>query len=327
MRIKSKKRKKVNPIVFKIACGVLAVALAGLAVFSYRKVQELNLARTTDTSALQAQIANMQRSGYVAMTDLKMGSTLTEDQLTYRSDIPSDVDPSQFITADDIGKTLVVNVPAGLPIFQSYLSSEGATDFTERECGFIYLNTNMCDGDYVDVRIMFPNGEDYIVAAKKCLKSANVIYNNCYLWLTEAENDLLSAAIVDANVNGAKIYMNKYVNPALQDANIVTYNPNVSVMNAIKLNPNIVVEAELSLSQAAREDTESRLKEFRELYPEYVIDDQLIDEVSRQDFIAGLGTESSGDESSTPSASSDIDITQPLPDSDDSSTGEVTAGE
>ncbi|MEY8333255.1 SAF domain-containing protein [Lachnospiraceae bacterium 47-T17] len=287
-------KKKINPVVFKITSGVLVVALAGTGFFSYKKVQELNAAHNDDRAALQAQITAMQRSGYVAASDVKMGSMLTEDMLIYRTDIPSDLPQETFITVEDLGKTLVVDVSAGMPIYTTEVSEELASNYTERECSFIYLNANMKDSDYVDVRIMFPNGEDYIVASKKCLKSPNVFYNSCYLWLTEAENDLLSAAIVDANINGAKIYVNRYVNPAVQDANIVTYNPNADVIAAMKLNPNIVDESEASLSETARRDVEKRLAEFKELYPEYIIDDQIVDDISRQDFITGtLGDDGS----------------------------------
>ena len=172
----------------------------------------------------------------------------------------------------------------------------------------------MKDNDYVDVRVMFPNGEDYIVAAKKSLQNVNILLNSCYLWLTEDENDLLSAAIVDANINGAKIYVNRYVRPEVQDANIVTYNPNADVIAAMQMNPNIVEEAANALSETARKDTEKRLSEFRELYPEYIIDDQLVDDVSRQEFVTGvMGALDSATDGGT-SGSANIDITQPLPD-------------
>lgn len=281
-------RKKAKPIVFKITTGVLVVALAGGSFYFYRKMQEMTAQHNEERAALQAQITAMQRSGYVAASDVSMGSMLTEDMLIYRTDIPSDLAQEEFITVEDLGKILIVDVNAGMPVYKTEVSEELAASYTERECNFIYLNANMSDNDYVDVRIMFPNGEDYIVAAKKCLKTPNVFFNSCYLWLTESENDLLSAAIVDANINGAKIYVNKYVNPAIQDANIVTYNPNADVIAAMKMNPNIVDESEAALSEAARKDTEKRLTEFKELYPEYVIDDQLVDEVSRQDFVSGI---------------------------------------
>lgn len=281
-------KKKINPMFFKVLSVLLMAALISSVFLSYKKQQELNALHNEDRSALQAQITAMQRSGYVATGDIAMGTLLTEDLLTYRTDIPSDMSQEFFITVEDLGKILTVDVAAGMPIYTTEVSAELAADYTERECGFIYLNSNAKDSDYVDIRIMFPNGEDYVVASKKCLKSPSVLYNNCYLWLTEAENDLLSAAIVDANINGAKLYVNRYVNPAVQDANIPTYTPCAAVISAMKINPNIVTESELELSETVRQDTEQRLKEFRELYPEYVIDDQLVDEISRKDFISGV---------------------------------------
>ena len=111
-----KSKKKVNPIVFIILSVLLLVALIVSVVFHVKQTKELNALRIEDRSALQAQLNAIQRSGYVAASDLSMGSMLTEDMLVYRTDIPSDLPQESFITTEDLGKILVVNTAAGTPI-------------------------------------------------------------------------------------------------------------------------------------------------------------------------------------------------------------------
>ena len=74
------------------------------------------------------------------------------------------------------------------------------------------LNT----GDIVDVRIMFPNGTDYIVLAQKNV--TNIEGETMWLQLAEDERLLLNSAVVDSFLEqGTKLYATKYVD---QDAQI-----------------------------------------------------------------------------------------------------------
>ena len=325
-------KKKTNPIVYKVAISCLVVCILAVGAFAWKTTKTLKRKCQEDTTALQAQISSMQRTGYVAATDIKMGDMITEDMLTYKSDIACGVDQSLLITAADLGKVAVVDIPTGVPVYTSSVSEELAANYTERECNFIYLNANLADGDYVDVRIMFPNGEDYIVASKKCLKTPVIANNSCYLWLTEDENDLLSAAIVDANLNKAKIYVNRYVNPSVEDASIVTYNPNEDVINAMKVNPNIVAESEAALSIDARQNLEGHLDAFLKEYPDYVIDDQIVDDASKQD--AGADSSASGstdssvvnNDTSLDSGSMSTGGEKPTGTSDDTSSSSTNSG-
>ncbi|MEG1741668.1 MAG: hypothetical protein RR237_02195, partial [Acetivibrio sp.] len=117
--------------------------------------------------------------------------------------------------------------------------------------------------DVVDIRILYPNGENYIVLSKKILKELNQERTICYLWMEEQETLFISSAMVDAYMTpGAILYTTKYVESEIQKPSIVTYIPSHQVMDLIQKNPNIVESAKLGLEKQVREKLELRLEEF-----------------------------------------------------------------
>ena len=70
----------------------------------------------------------------------------------------------------------------------------------------------------------------------------------------------MSSAIVDAYLySGAYLYCTKYIEPTLQEASIVNYQPSLASQELIQNNPNIVEVAEKALSQTLRKELENRL--------------------------------------------------------------------
>ena len=124
------------------------------------------------------------------------------------------------------------------------------------------LSNNLQDNDYVDVRIMFANGENYSVLTKKCIHKIDLTQNDIFLWLNEDEISLISAAIVDTYMHsGTSIYTTKYIDYG-QSALQVTYQPNQEVMTAMANNPNIVSEAVEALDLEARQLLENRISVY-----------------------------------------------------------------
>ena len=114
-------------------------------------------------------------------------------------------------------------------------------------------------GDYIDIRLSLPSGQDYIVVSKKevtvpeiaGLPSENTIWVN----LSEAEIILLNNAIVEAyKIPGSKIYANLYTEPGMQTAAIITYTPSREVANLIDADPNIVDRAKSELQSRYNAD-------------------------------------------------------------------------
>lgn len=121
-------------------------------------------------------------------------------------------------------------------------------DVRKQEYNMLVLPMDLTTGDYIDVRIQFPSGQDYIVVSKKEVEmpTINGIDSEDTLWINLSEDEILhmSCAIVEAfRINGTKLYVTKYTEPGMQEAVTPTYPVNASVRNQINNDPNIVERA------------------------------------------------------------------------------------
>ena len=129
-------------------------------------------------------------------------------------------------------------------------SNEVVTDdLRQQEYNMIALPVDLMTDDYIDIRLMTPSGQDFIVVSKA---KVNIPVNadNTYVTdtirinLTEDEILTMSSAIVEAyGLDGAKLYANKYVEAGRQDPSTPTYIPNAAVTAQISSDPNIVERA------------------------------------------------------------------------------------
>ena len=121
-------------------------------------------------------------------------------------------------------------------------------DVRKQEYNMIVLPMDLVTGDYIDVRIMLPSGQDYIVVAKKEVEIPNVngVDSEDTIWVNLTEDEILhmSCAIIDAyQVKGAKIYATKYTEAGMQDAATPTYPLNESTTRLLQSDPNILEKA------------------------------------------------------------------------------------
>lgn len=249
-----------------------SISIASVGFFSYQTIVQYINGNNENLVALEQQIVSGVRYGYKAATDIKMGQVISESSLVYTSNMISDVDQSLFIDASDIGKVASISIQSGMPVYKFMVTDAESSGIRERECSFIWLNTNLSDYDNVDVRILFPNGEDYVVCAKKAVHDLRIEINNVFLHLTEEEIQLLDSAIVDANMHNARIYVTKYTNPSIQSASKITYSPSSDVMRVIAQDSNIVDVSAAALSVSAREAMDKRLSLFEEAYPDFTLE-------------------------------------------------------
>lgn len=266
------------------ALGVLAGVLAfglGFSVYKYKTdIANINTENAAQIQQLNAQITANSRTGYVATAAIKQGDILQDGVNVAAQSFSSNADATTFAAVDCLGKQAVVDIPSGSPITNNVVATVMESQRNERECTFINLSANLKKGDFVDVRILFPTGEDAVVVAKVSLQNPVITSNLVYLWLTEDQITNLDAAIVDANLHNAIIYTTKYIQPTVQPANIVTYQPNAAVINLMKSDPNIVQEATAALSVDARASLEDRLKAFEEAYPDFELKIDASEDVS-----------------------------------------------
>ena len=121
-------------------------------------------------------------------------------------------------------------------------------DVRKQEYNMIVLPMDLAIGDYIDIRVMFPNGQDFIVVSKKEVEIPVIggIDSDDTIWVNLSEDEILhmSCAIVDsAQVKGAKIYATKYTEAGMQKAATPTYPINESTSKLLESDPNILEKA------------------------------------------------------------------------------------
>ena len=91
-----------------------------------------------------------------------------------------------------------------------------SVDLRSREFNMISLPSTLVEGDYIDIRILYPPGEDYLVVAGKEVvgTGANADSNSIFLELDEEEIVRMSSAIIESYIaDGINVYATKYINP------------------------------------------------------------------------------------------------------------------
>lgn len=121
-------------------------------------------------------------------------------------------------------------------------------DVRRQEYNMLILPMDLATGDYVDIRLMLPSGQDYIVISKKEVEVPNIggVDSEDTIWFNMTEDEILhmSCAIIDAfQINGSKLYVNKYTEAGMQNAATPTYPINESTSQLLNSDPNILEKA------------------------------------------------------------------------------------
>lgn len=240
-----------------IAILVVAVAATGITV---KIVDAVKTESENKLNKCYAEMNDNKRSVYRVTKDVMSGEVLTQDSIELKT-VYATQPPEMYIDESDIGKVVLIDVMAGTQVLKTMVSDKSVdNDIREAEFNSILISSNMFENDVIDVRIAYPNGEDYAVLSKKNLKGYTGEAANCFLWLTEEEIIRTHNAIVDAYLyTGAYLYTTKYIEPTLQEATVVNYTPSVEAINLIQKNPNILVTAINELSTSVRKALENRL--------------------------------------------------------------------
>ena len=138
-------------------------------------------------------------------------------------------------------------------------------DVRKQEYNMLVLPMDLQEGDYIDVRIMLPSGQDYIVVAKKevAIPKINGVPSENTIWMNLSEDEILhmSCAIIDAyQIRGSKIYVTKYTEAGMQDAAIPTYPINESTSQLLRNDPNILQKAMTTIMSRYNNTNASELR-------------------------------------------------------------------
>lgn len=166
-------------------------------------------------------------------------------------------------------------------------------DVRKQEYNMLVLPMDLATGDYIDIRIMLPSGQDYIVVSKKEVTIPDIsgVASADTVWVNLTEDEILhmSCAIYEAyKVKGAKIYATKYTEAGMQEAATPTYPVNESTSQLLRNNPNIL---ERAMNEIANRYNDTNASELRNNY--------INSEVSNQAEQAQTNIETNMQESTT----------------------------
>jgi len=244
------------------------------------------------------QVESVKRTVLVAKHDLEDGEKIQASDLE-SVDTTVDAIPEGALTGEKlIGKILKIKVLKNTVITDTmvYEGDQTPDDLRNQEYSVINLPTKLDKGDYVDVRINFPTGQDFVVMAKKKIDDLS----DTKIWTTvdEKELQIMSSAIVDSYLTGGRLYAVTYVDPQVQKKAEVTYVPSAKVLRTIKMNPNIVNTALTGLEQQLRKQLEQDLIISEEDRQKYISNSKNTDTSAPRDVTANTspGTSTLNDE-------------------------------
>ena len=305
---------------FLIGFLVSLILMTIVVIILLMRIKTINEAKEA-LEALQVQC-------YVAADDLESGESITIDEDFDMATVQTTIDQSTLISSDDFEyydsegnievrynedgtqkyKELVmrIDVPAGAFVTKDmFIEAEEEISNTERlqEYNMIVLPSQLKNGDYVDIRLSLPTGQDYVVLSKKKVLGTDA----SAVWFNMDEEEMLTInnAIVESYViAGSKLYATPYTNPGMQKASETTYTVSGAVLTMIQNSPNITQEAKDNLwlrydSVARTTNIETLLDKYRDSINS-TVESKTQEEVSkvqaaRQSYVESLaGTEDIG---------------------------------
>jgi len=297
-----------------------AIILLVSVCIGFLYVNNLQKAHEKEKAVIQKELKKSQKqlnenkvTVTVAKTDLNAGDIVTEESIETVSILASAVPTDLVDTELLIGKFVKIDVQKNTVITQSMMYDEEVTpnDLRNQEFRLVELPTKLLKDDFVDVRIKFPTGQDYIVLSKKKVRDLN----NGTVWyqMSEKEIMLMSSAIVDAYINDAFIYSLSYVEPYMQKKAIVTYPANIKVLDLIASNPNIIEIAKTEMEKRSREKLELDLKSMTDDERQRYLSGMTSEQASKENAYAESQNGIQGDTSNNALIDNQNNATVPVP--------------
>lgn len=203
-----------------------------------------------------------------------------------------------YLELNNVPVLAKVDMKANTIITPNYVVQSDAIvtdDVRRQEYNMIVLPADLLTDDYIDIRLMLPSGQDFIVVSKSQVEvpqNGDGTYVADTIWINLRQDEILSlsSAIVEAyGIQGAKLYATKYPEPGIQNAASPTYTPNAAVTAQINSDPNIVQIAMKELASRYSEEA----KNIRNQYVQSEINNQSGYDTNIQ---AGMQTDISNEE-------------------------------
>ena len=279
------RRKNVKSRIMTIGLGaaiLLVIALIVVIVLGKKRLDEAK----QQAEELQLEISSNKQLVYVASRDLEKGEIIDETNVMQQM-IYTGLGPDSYMTGDAMGDTLIVDVKANEPIMAGMVKPiEITQDMRKYEMMTAHLMTTQTENDVVDVRILFPNGEDFLLLAKKQVMDLQMDASIFTTYLNEEEILRMASAIVDAyTTTGARIYTVKYLEENIQEEATPNYPVKAATLDLINSDPNILTKAEHTLNLQARNDLDRRMSGISKEMLEAVANGLALEDTASQSVI------------------------------------------
>lgn len=179
---------------------------------------------------------------YEVSTKVYSGKEIRETDLVPVS-VPASTCSTSSITDKSqlVGKYYKIDIMPGTILSSDMLmdEKEETAKIYSRELTFDSLPVSTVVGDYIDIRMILPNGEEYVVLSHEQIMR---LYDTTVtLHISEEENAILNSVFADiGSYNGfVLVYMTKYLEPGKDTDTIAFYPVQNDMENFILFNPNI----------------------------------------------------------------------------------------
>lgn len=267
---KSKLKASVIIAVIAIFC---CIVCAGFIYMGWQQIEKYRM----ENADLQYEIDSNTTIAYVASRDISAGEPLyaqsnvgetlngkvitEEDVNVHQETLLYALTDDFLMSSDMLGYAAKVDIPETELITKMLVSQiEISMDTREYEVNVANLMVDQMDYDYVDVRILFPDGSDYLILPKKQIKNLSMESGVFITTCDEYEILMMSSAIIDAyTTTGAYIYTTRYVESSLQDAAVPNYPVKPATLTLLESDPNVLKIAKETLNTEVRHNLATRL--------------------------------------------------------------------
>lgn len=256
-------------IVKIVSISLLFLILMGCCGYLFTKNMKLNKsyeAATQQVTQLQAKLDAVGTFAdvWTVKTNVGMGGEIKDADLTLQT-IPSSSVPTNVVTDKStlLGKYYRIGFGPGQTITSDLVMSEEFTGAVyDRDVFLDSMPVGTQVGDYIDIRLVLPGGEEFVVFPHK---RVNARYENATkLRFDESDLWLYTSMMADRALYkavGLKIYATKYVDPGRDDKVVAYYPVRREVVDIMNISANLTDRQRADMwNESLRKSIDTKLK-------------------------------------------------------------------
>jgi len=226
-------------ILFFVVLMAVLVLVGNHSISEYRAIATQANEEALRLSGALEHIGELQQ-GYVLAVAVRSGEEIKEEHLQI-VDVPVKIGLNLVSIADNIvGRYFRISLEPGTVLTRDDILEE-RKDATYRYFDLVLddLPIGIVVGDFIDVRIVFPFGEDFIAIAHKKIQEINSGIPKVIL--NEHEINIFQSLMLDRAVfPGTRIYAVEYLDGGAQATAQVYYPINRNIAELAAINPNLL---------------------------------------------------------------------------------------